>query len=80
MPEFKASYKLLTFLEVPRMPQCNWSNNLGKEMAWYMYRQVMKKKIKMVQVINYFLVTYDQATMMDNGSWVNTHTHILQDF
>ena len=80
MLEFKTNRKLLTFLEVPRMPQFNWSNNLGKEMAWHMYRQIMKKKKKMVQLINYLLVTYDQATMMDNGSWVNTHTHIIQDF
>jgi len=49
-------------------------------MADSMYNQVKEAIKKQIVVAQFFALTCDEVTMIDNDSWICVHTYVVQNF
>ena len=70
MLSYEAIKELLAFLHVP-MPQYHWNNSSRWNMARHMNLQITAQKKEMIQEANFFLLTCDEVTTIDQGIWVS---------
>jgi hypothetical protein len=43
-------------------------------------RQVTKKKTDFISAATFFVVTCDEVTTIDNGTWVSVHVHVVVEW
>jgi hypothetical protein len=79
MSQYESFEPLLSFLDVPNMPHIYWSDSSGWIMAEFMY-DVVKEEIKAeVHTASYVVLTCDETTIVDNGSWMSIHAYTYKN-
>jgi hypothetical protein len=53
-------------------------NGVGWEMVKHKDKKVLNDKF-LIQNSKFISLTYDQVTFVDNTSWANVHTYIVQN-
>ncbi len=59
-------------------PKMHWSNNLGWIMVEFMNVHVINAILAKVFAPNYVVLTCDEVSTMDNGSWISIHAYVMQ--
>jgi hypothetical protein len=79
MSEYESLEDLFSFLDVPNLPHMHWSESSGWIMAEFMF-DVVKAEIKAeVSAAPYVVLTCDETTIVDNGSWMSIHAYTCQN-
>lgn len=80
MLEYESLNRLLNFLRVPHMPKKHWSDDSGWQMAEIMHAQINLKMMEVIKHAQFFAVTCDEVTSVDNASWIAIHIYTQQNW
>jgi len=58
-------------------PKMHWSDNLGWIMVEFMNVHVINAILTKVFAPNYVVLTCDEVSTMDNGSWISIHAYVM---
>jgi hypothetical protein len=72
--------ELFSILKVNNNPKKQWTNGSGWGMDVAMHDVVLTSTRAVVQAINYFFVTADEVTTLDNEQWINAHVYVMKDW
>jgi hypothetical protein len=79
MLEYEVQKPFLMFLGFLLMLKNHWSNIYSWIMVEFMHVKVMKKLKEVIVTSNYFSLTCDEVTTIDNVSWINVHAYMTID-
>jgi len=79
MLEYEAQKPLFMFLGVLLMLKNCWSNISSWIMAEFMHVKVVIKKKESIVASNYFALTCNEVTTIDNVSWISMHAYMVVD-
>jgi hypothetical protein len=58
----------------------HWSDSLGWQMAEFLYSEVRDTIKVQCSDMPFLVVTCDETTSCDNGSWMSIHAYVCQDW
>jgi len=79
MLEYEAEKLLVMFFGVLLILKNCWSNISSWIMAEFMHVKVVKKMKEVIVASNYFALTCNQVTTIDNVSWISMHAYMMVD-
>jgi hypothetical protein len=80
MVDYTAMRPLLQFISVPKLSKWHWSDSAGWMLAECMIRQIEAKALDTVSSARFFLVSCNEVTSIDNGSWISIHYYVVQNW
>jgi hypothetical protein len=80
MLELEPLKSFFSFLNVPLLPKHHWNDSLGWVMAKCMHKQVIKRVEEVIASSKYLALSYYEVTMINNHSWISTHSYVVQDW
>jgi len=80
MIEYEFLNSLFNFLQVRHIPKKQWSDNSGWAMAEVLYSLVKTKLVETVANAQFFAITCNEATSVDNQSWLSIHIYTMKDW
>ncbi len=61
------------------MLKSRWSNIFSWIIAEFMHVKVVKKRKEVIVASNYFAITCDELTTINNVSWLSVHAYMMVD-
>ena len=80
MLEYEAHQGLYKLLGVPDLPGAHWCDSSAWIMASFMHKLVVDEIQKLVESANFLAVTVDEATGVDNASYLSVHCYVVRDW
>jgi hypothetical protein len=79
MVEYETLKPLHEYLMVKNMPKKHWNVAYEWEIGKHIHLQDLKALKVVVTRANYFLITYDEVTSIDN-QWLYVHIYVVDAF
>ena len=80
MLEYEAHQGLYKLLGVPDLPGAHWCDSSAWIMASFMHKLVVEEIHKLVESANFLAVTVNEATSVDNASYLSVHCYVVRDW
>jgi hypothetical protein len=80
MEKYEKRKSLYSFLGVPKNPKMHWFDSSSWVMVEFMYAQMINKILEIFSAFNYVVLTCDEVSIVDIGSWISIHAYVMQNW
>ncbi len=80
MEKYEKKKSLYSFLGTPQNLKMHCFDSCSWVMVEFMYAQMINKNLGIVSTFNYVVLTCDEVSTIDIGSWISIQAYVMQNW